>query len=390
MVRFYLYAHRGSAWVADALDKVDFLVTKLVEEDSPAAAAAERPKVREVLHAFWQLAGADAPVDSELERVQRSVEGLHHEVQAVSSIDELAERKLVRRYRELKHGLGLLFFHPDVLFSVVDANLAFRNAIRQLYEHEERSIFADYQVIADLEREVSLDAHLDHDVARFHREVEDFEERVQEDNVRLDQINRLRHHARDLIPRLKREAGEEGRDLELPARQAPPASRGEGGLELAEGDGHLDADYRFILRTLEGSDLAATPKSVTLSREAFALRLDPREVVAYRRLSQKEECDVERERLILAGAALRRRVGRELGELQKLLDDTKPSLDSPLRGEARGTIRLAASFFRRYQGARDQAVLEGDLADAQGLQVLEMRLMKDYANLWLLAARAQH
>jgi hypothetical protein len=51
------------------------------------------------------------------------------------------------------------------------------------------------------------------------------------------------------------------------------------------------------------------------------------------------------------------------------------------------TTRLADRYVRRFSHFIDQAVQEGDVAEAQVLQVLRMRLIRDYSGLWLLVNR---
>ena len=81
-------------------------------------------------------------------------------------------------------------------------NLAFRETVRRLYQKEEQRIAADYQRIFDLEREVPVDVQLDQELTLFRQQVERFERRLQQDEMRLDELVELRERARSLIPRL--------------------------------------------------------------------------------------------------------------------------------------------------------------------------------------------
>ena len=84
----------------------------------------------------------------------------------VAGLDELNERRIVPRYRELKHRLDRYLFHPKILVELLETNLAFKNVIRQLYSVEERRITAEYQRVFDLEREVVVDADLEDELQR--------------------------------------------------------------------------------------------------------------------------------------------------------------------------------------------------------------------------------
>ena len=74
---------------------------------------------------------------------------------------------LVARYREIKHGLGNLFFEPELALAIQEANLALKARIQKLYGQEERRIVAEYQRVFELEREVPLDGDLDGELSQF-------------------------------------------------------------------------------------------------------------------------------------------------------------------------------------------------------------------------------
>ena len=63
----------------------------------------------------------------------------------IESLDALTENGLIRRYRELKHGLGNFYFHPELLLPIQETNLVFKSRIHKLYRQEEQRIVAEYQ-----------------------------------------------------------------------------------------------------------------------------------------------------------------------------------------------------------------------------------------------------
>jgi hypothetical protein len=142
-----------------------------------------------------------------------------------------------------------------------------------------------------------------------------------------------------------------------------------------------------IVDALEATDNRATPKTVALSREVYHLRLEPREVAAYRRLHVEREGDPELEQFLLDAAALRLRINQEASEITELLDESSVTKDAPVFERARGTTRLADAVVQRFSSFIDTAVQESSFGEAQQLQLLRMRLIRDYSGLWLLVNR---
>jgi hypothetical protein len=119
--------------------------------------------------------------------------------------------------------------------------------------------------------------------------------------------------------------------------------------------------------------------------EIYPLRLEPREVTAYRRVFGRKEHDVELERFLLEAAALRVRINDEAQEITSILDETSVTGDAPIYNRARATARLADSYLWRFQHLLDERLFSGDLSEGRQIQLLRMRLMRDYSGLWLLA-----
>src|SRR5436305_12061331 len=121
---------------------------------------------------------------------------------AVESLDHLNERGLIRRYRDLKHGLGTWYFFPDLLLPIQETNLVFKARIHKLYRQEEQRIIAEYQRVFELEREVPFDTELDRELGEFREEIERFEKQLQKEEFRLGDIAQIRQKVRQLLPRL--------------------------------------------------------------------------------------------------------------------------------------------------------------------------------------------
>ena len=82
-------------------------------------------------------------------------------------------------------------------------------------------------------------------------------------------------------------------------------------------------------------------------------------------------------------------LARLLGEtsIAELLDETAVTKDAPVFERARATTRAADAVVQRFSSVIDVAVQDGNFIEAQQLQLLRMRLIRDYSGLWLLVNR---
>jgi hypothetical protein len=467
LVRFYLYAHRGDSWSPDRLDKVDYLLTRLSEEgaedgETSAPALAESARLREVLTSLRTLIPAPpAPIET-IEERRREIERLRDEIAAAGDLERLHERALVQRFRALKHGLGELFFEPDLAVAVLETNRRVKGVIKELYGREERRIFAEYQQIFDLEGQVRPDRDLSADLTRFREEVERFERHLQRDEMRLDELAQIRKRVRALMPRLT--AGAAGAafsgggddasfedlgdatlrpgeaaafqaaavfestdptpyhdgaslhdvypadDFSAAAAEAVGEATGEAVAEAppprpepapaasGEGDESLIQDhFGRLVEALDGTTLGAPPKAVSLTPDVYQFKLEPREVIAYRRLLQRgrlfsvsppdEGWDEALERFILRAASLRVRMNEEAEEIRGILDETVSDVGSPVFQRSRRTVRLGDAYLARFAHLVHQLVLDSQAEEARELELLRIRLMHEYSGLWLLSYR---
>lgn len=401
IVKFYLYLGGAGGWPADRLDKVDFLITRLAEERDTASdrfVLVESRRLFELANGFWAIVRKHAPdegsTEEEVERVTSELRALRREVAGADALEDLNEGRLVERFRTLKHGLGLRFFHPRLLAEILETNLVFKNLVRELYSVEERRITADYQRVFDLEREVSVDPELDAELRSFREEVEGFERRLQRDELKLRELAHLRERIRSLSDRLTaggaRGGGEEG-----PARPetGAGAAGGAGEWRVGEDGGHEADDVLAEAIAHLDAALDEVPPDVPARRAVlgsalFGMRLEGRELEAHRRLRGGDEgADPAVERTIFEAAAIRVVVNQQVEEIRALLDETAITGEAPIFARTRRTLRLANAYLGRLQSAAEQALLRGDTAEAQVLTLLRMRLTREHAGAWLLAIR---
>ena len=396
LVKFYLYSREVGAWKRDRLDKADFLATKLAEEyheGRNAFVLRDPTYLRETAEGFWTALGAQPPAADEIGALQEQIQGLGKEFAAADSIDDLHDRGLISSYRELKHRLGDVFFQPQVLQAILEANLALKNQIHRLYRREEQSIIAEYQQVFELERDAPVDMELGVELSEFRTAVDRFEEQLQGENVRLEELAQLRRKVRELVPKLQppenvTDTGSfvqppEVRELGVRGEAAPKVSAS----RSADADEYVREQYDAIVAALDDTNPAVDARKVALQPEIFGLGITPREVAAYRRIYGGAKCDRELEDFVLRAASMRSRIEHEVDEIKSILDDTSVTKKAPQYARAQATVRRADLYLRKFDHRMELAVLDGDADEARALQVLKMRMMRAYSGLWLMVYR---
>ncbi len=389
LAKFYVYAQHGDTWQHDRLDKVDFLLTRLSEEDldqTSGPVLRDPRRLGEVFVALWGLLAVETPPAAEVAGHRAAIEEIRAEVLRVENLDQLNEGNLVRRYRDLKHGLGNLFFEPELALAVQETNLTLKGRIQKLYRQEERRIAAEYQRVFELEREVPVTGELDGELAEFHQEIERFEKQLERDEFKLEDLASIRQRVRSLLPRLTEarstvatgshhRLGDTGEHRAALAAEAP----------LSEREDILGEHFRRVVEHLREVKPDSPPERVVLTPEVFPMRLEPREVVAFRRLYGTGEFDRELEQFLLEAAALRVRINEEAQEIAAIMDETSVTGEAPIYSRARQTVRAADAYLWRFQHVLSELQLAGNAPEGRQIQMLRMRLMRDYSGLWLLA-----
>ena len=143
LIKFYFYAE---AVDGDRRDKLDYLFTRIGEDflpDRTEYSSRESLEFRERIIALVSLLRPiDAPQE-EVVRLIRAIRSIRDDIRTANAFEELTERNLLKNARLFKHRLGHLYFHPDILMSVVELNVATKNKFLKLYSDEEHRIVDD-------------------------------------------------------------------------------------------------------------------------------------------------------------------------------------------------------------------------------------------------------
>lgn len=403
LVKFYLFTQpAGTEWPIDRLDKADFLLTRLseeIDETTGATRLRDPAYLRDLTQGLWHIVAPRQLGDDDtkpaaagaLEADQRAalegIEAVRREIEGVESIEEMTMFGLVHRYRELKHGLGASFFHPELVRCVVETNLALKNRVTELYAREEQRIVAEYQQIFELERDVPQDNVLREELTAFRRAVERFEAQLQGSNVRLESLADVQRRVRELLPQLR--AADDTGAFATPPTETLPATAGEpsAAADLGEDLGSIASDFLRLYEALGNTNPSADAKKVTLDPEVFGFGLEPREVIAFRRLSGRETCARRLETFLLGSAALRVKILETVEAIKAILDDTSVTREGPEFTAARRVLRVADRVARRFGHLVEESMMLGDLEEAQQRKLLEMRMVRTYSGLWLMLHR---
>ena len=377
MVRFYLGLAADEGLAGDRLDKVDFLLTKLSEETDPVngTIGLRAPsRLRPIYEGFWNsLEGLNADA-AWIDERKEELAAFRRELADHGEIEAMTSSGIVARYREAKRLLGRYIFHPDLVLALVETNLAFKKKIQRELKAEEAKILEESQRILTAD-EAFLGSATGSDLSALRRAYEEVERKQRADNLKLEDLAFLRREVEELRPRLL----SPDRDTVAPRLDGP----------LVSAASQLVTPFLVeMVAALENTDNRIGPKEAALSRDLFHLRLEAREVQAFRRLYVASEGgDADLERFVLEAAALRQRVVAEATEISGILDESMVTREAPIFEQARRTTRLAEEYVQRFDALANDAVTSGSFGEGQQMQLLRMRLMRDYAGLWLMVFR---
>lgn len=409
MVRFYQEVQRGRTWSADRIDKVDFLVSALARMIAGADLAGDRRRLDRVLDS---LAGNAAGVASEQGKVRNRLQliGLVRDaVDSIGTFAELDEKRLVEQYRTLKHSLGDAFFDRAVLGRIIETNVAVGKLVVRVTRWEEERIFADYERLSDIESSGVEDRELLKAVTQIRADVGTFRRKVETGSIRIAEVVRLRDSLGSIDASLKarddedqsRPAGEgeeaadgqrsesfeitaslesgamEREPIDEESPPAPPVLAGAQTAEILRGrsDEVITPWLEELLTALASVDRGSAVEEAVCSAPLGGFDLEPREVVAYRRLVVGGGA-IHRERFLLSAAAVR-------VALERAERGARPGEASAPAPAARGRVLdLADRYLRDFGHYLENAGRESP-REAEALLRCRVRLMRAFSGVWL-------
>jgi hypothetical protein len=378
LLRFLIEIQRNSPWENDRLDKVDFLVTRLAEVVSGEGLQGDRSRLSRILAGLSERA---APMiesgSTELADQRSAIELVRQEAEGVETLEELTEQDLVGRYRELKHRLGAALLERSILPLIVDTNIVLAIRIRDFASAEEHRILRDYDKLAMREGAESIDGELESSVSSLEVQISRFRQQLESGRVRLEDMVLLRESVSEILERS---------EAESPEMDASTGSEGEGresagGMSAPRDMPVIEESFQELVTAL--SEIAAGSEvSEVLADSECKFRFGSRELKAYQRLDEEMECDEALENFVLAAAALRLRMAWEVGMVEPSAGRAWAGAQRPA-GDIGLVLDLGSLFLRRFEHEMESALLRGELDEARELQLLRIRLMREYSGLWL-------
>ncbi len=401
LIKFYLYA---DAVDGDRRDKLDFLFTRIGEDFMAERGeywSRESLEFREKIIALVSLLKLKEAPAEEIVRLIRTVRNLRDEIQSAEAFEELTERNLLKNARTFKHRLGDLYFHPDILMSIVELNVSTKNRFLKLYHDEERRIIEDSQKLLDhgpaIERNFGeTNPGLLAEIARFRDCKALFDRSRADSNVKHDVITQLKQSMTNILAQLDRglaiEDDEDGADM--PRALLDDAEQRQ---HVADHFGNDPLLHRELLR-LAGA-MAAVPADL-IPEEAVELpsirelRLEPWEIAAWQKLYDRRSPDggeddtEELWTVFIRGAALRLKIDEEASNLAASRGAALPA-DPELLEHARASLDLAKQLDGLFNGFLHEAVYASSGRVLHQLYRSRFRLLRGFSGLWLIYDQRQ-
>ncbi|MFV2071170.1 MAG: hypothetical protein ACC742_00775 [Thermoanaerobaculales bacterium] len=424
LLKFYL---QSGHFEQDTLDKLDILFTRLAEAPLEDGRVTHRDP-NELLDNFGHLNDfSDLPPLPAAEEAPlvEAVRDIRRELETIEDYPALVVSKLYERYRRLKQRFGRAILHPPILVEVTATNIMAKNRFKELYEAEENKVLENTNRIYDIERYLERHPELANDDLRqqietFRRVRVRYDASRREDNVKRDDIAEMAHAMETVLvqfdPSSKRPVSPTERrlDLELTNPVETPESpdaeevgrSSEDPRENARDEMAIDTSLSDVLPTdpllnealhkimfaLEMVVWDHLPERVGEAPEIMDLKLEPWEIVTYRKLADREvqegTADWEMERFFLTSAALRVKMDDECKEITRLDEANNPDRLFEVLERSAQSLERAREVDRRFQWFVDDVLFRGETEKLEHIYRSRFRFLHAYSGLWLSHQRS--
>jgi hypothetical protein len=398
LIKFYLYAN---AVEGDRRDKIDFLFTRIGEDfvaERGEYWSRESLEFRERIIALVSVFhDTDAPQE-EVVRLIRQVRSMREQIQRAGRFEELTEKGLLQKARAFKHTISNLYFHPDILLSIVELNVATKNRFRKLYETDEQRMVEDAQkLIAHseaIERNFGeANPALHEEIARFREFKEQFDAARAASNVKADTVTHLKQSIGNILDQLDRglDVDEEQPPAELPPAFFSRTQQIEDVKERFSRDQLLLPQVLRIAAAIDANEDSIAPEMVAEAVGVRELRLEAWEVAAYQKLFDRRDADSEEDgeelwMLYTRGAALRLKIDEEATQLATAMG-AGVHADSALMTKAKQSLDCAKDLDETFSDFLHEAVYCSNARILHQLYRSRFRLLRGFSGLWLIYDR---
>jgi len=398
LIKFYLYAN---AVEGDRRDKIDFLFTRIGEDfvaERGEYWSRESLEFRERIIALVSVFhDTDAPQE-EVVRLIRQVRSMRDDIQHAARFEELTDRGLLQKARQFKHSIGNLYFHPDILLSIVELNVSTKNRFLKLYQTDEQRMVEDSQKLMAhgqaIERNFGdSNPALLEEIARFREFKERFDQSRAESNMKHDTVTHLKQSIGNILNQLDRglEADEQETAAELPPAFFSRTQQLEDVKERFAGDQFLLPHILRIATAIDAHEDSVAPEMVAEAVGVRELRLEAWEVAAHQKLFDRRDPDAEEDNeelwmLYVRAAALRLKVDEEATQLASAVGaGVRPAPD--LVTKAKQSLDCAKDLDETFSDFLHEAVYCSNARILHQLYRSRFRLLRGFSGLWLIYDR---
>ena len=407
IIKFYL---DGAELEEDVVDKIDILLTRLVEIPRPDGHSLirERHEIERLVQPLLQHRQPVALPENEIVILLNALGDLKAEIVSLRTFTELAGGGALDRFRTLKRRLGDKLLHPRLLPAMLETTVTIKNRFRELWEDEEPQLLDDTNRVMELRKQLAnhpemMTAELRDSLEMFAAARRKFDQQRQEENLRRVDVLELRRTLDRLLEQFDSAmptvppapSGADAADTRIVTAPDAPEDPGEPAVEAAPADvaAHFPPDPLLqeylskIMFVLELVGRERPAEEVAHAKELVTLRLEPWEVEAGQRIMNGRSASTtlagERDRLWVHGAALRVRLDEEAREIDRLQKRGSERLAEVLERSSQSLLR-AGELERRFQWFIDDALYRGDTEHLQHLYRSRFRLLRAYSGLWLI------
>lgn len=401
LIKFYLYA---DAVEGDRRDKIDFLFTRIGEDFMAERGeywSRESLEFREKIIALVSILKLEEAPADEVIRLIRAVRNLRDEIQSAEAFEELTDRNLLKNARTFKHRLGDLYFHPDILMSIVELNVGTKNRFLKLYHDEERRIIEDSQKLLDhgpaIERNFGeTNPGLLEEIARFRDYKAVFDRSRADSNVKHDVITHLKQSMTNILAQLDRGLAVEEEDdgSDLPRALFDDAEQRQHVADRFGNDSLLHRELLRMARAIDAVPGDLIPEEAVDLPSIRELRLEPWEIASWQKVFDRRSPDggeddtEELWTVFIRGAALRLKIDEEATNLAASRAAGLPA-DSELLERARGSLDLSKQLDALFNGFLHEAVYASSTRVLHQLYRSRFRLLRGFSGLWLIYDQRQ-
>lgn len=385
LIKFYLYA---GATTGDCRDKLDFLFTRIGEDFVPERGEyfmKDSSEVRQQLQGLMALREGKRPSSEDVAQLTRTIRSIRDEIVHAAEIEELTSRRTLASFRDLKHRMGDVFFSPEVMYSIIECNVAAKNAFVRLYQSQEEQIIEDARRLLESEsiaQNVEGNPELESELERFRKFKAQYDDSRARSDVKHQVISQLKMSMNALLARLDRHFESPGN---APTEPIFGIAEEVDEIEAVFGpEPLLYPSLQKIYSILNFFDEDMSLEQIATSPQANGLRLESWEIDAFQKLflqkQRSEEETPEMLQVFLLGAAIRIKVEEEAQHLLK----KRGNIDPTLLEEIASTLGRAKEVDAAFGACLTGSPFSISPRIVHRLYRSRLRLMRAFSGLWLL------